>query len=73
MRLRRFVIMVAGLASLSLPLATAQADGFYKGKLFTIVVGFSPGGGYDTYARVVSRHIGKRQGTHFGSLIVSFR
>jgi tripartite-type tricarboxylate transporter receptor subunit TctC len=59
MRLRRFVIMLAGLASLSLPLAAAQADDFYKGKLFTIVVGFSPGGGYDTYARVVSRHIGK--------------
>ncbi len=34
-----------------------RADDFYKGKLFTIVVGFSPGGGYDTYARVLSRHM----------------
>ena len=33
----------------------ARADDFYKGKLFTIVVGFSPAGGYDNYARVLSR------------------
>src|SRR6476646_9303948 len=32
---------------------------FYKGKTFRIVVGFSPGGGYDVYARVLARHIGR--------------
>jgi tripartite-type tricarboxylate transporter receptor subunit TctC len=37
---------------------TARADDFYKGKLFTIVVGFSPAGGYDNYARVLARYIG---------------
>jgi tripartite-type tricarboxylate transporter receptor subunit TctC len=37
--------------------APARADDFYKGKTFTIVVGFSPAGGYDTYARVLARHI----------------
>lgn len=37
--------------------APGRADDFYKGKQFTIVVGFSPGGGYDTYARVLARHI----------------
>ncbi len=37
--------------------AVGRADDFYKGKLFTIVVGFSPGGGYDTYARVLSRYM----------------
>jgi tripartite-type tricarboxylate transporter receptor subunit TctC len=36
----------------------AQADDFYKGKTFTIVVGFSPAGGYDSYARVLARYIG---------------
>ncbi len=36
----------------------ARADDFYKGKLFTIIVGFSPGGGYDVYARTVARYIG---------------
>lgn len=39
--------------------AAARADDFYKGKTFTIVVGFTPGGGYDTYARNLARHIGK--------------
>ncbi|MPZ37786.1 MAG: hypothetical protein GEU95_06935 [Rhizobiales bacterium] len=38
--------------------AHAQAD-FYKGKTVTIVVGFSPGGGYDINARAVARHIGR--------------
>jgi tripartite-type tricarboxylate transporter receptor subunit TctC len=35
---------------------SAQSADFYKGKTLTIVVGFSPGGGYDTYARLLSRH-----------------
>jgi tripartite-type tricarboxylate transporter receptor subunit TctC len=36
----------------------ARADDFYKGKVFTIVVGFTPAGGYDNYARNVARYIG---------------
>jgi tripartite-type tricarboxylate transporter receptor subunit TctC len=32
---------------------------FYKGKTVRIVVGFSAGGGFDTYARVLARHMGK--------------
>ena len=34
-------------------------ESFYKGKTIRIVVGFSPGGGYDTYARAIARHMGK--------------
>ncbi len=41
-----------------LAVTAAHAGDFYKGKDFTIVVGFSPGGGYDTYARNVARYIG---------------
>src|SRR5574341_955963 len=37
----------------------AGADDFYKGKSIRIVVGFSAGGGFDTYARAISRHMGK--------------
>jgi tripartite-type tricarboxylate transporter receptor subunit TctC len=33
------------------------AQDFYKGKTLTIVVGFSPAGGYDVYARSVARRI----------------
>ena len=37
--------------------AFAQSD-FYKGKTVTLVVGYSVGGGYDQYARVLARHLG---------------
>src|SRR5262249_36581197 len=40
----------------------ARADGiedFYKGRTVLLVIGYSVGGGYDTYGRLLSRHIGK--------------
>ena len=40
--------------------ATAQGPAsFYKGKTLRIVVGFTPGGGYDIYARALARHYGR--------------
>ena len=39
--------------------ATASAQDFYKGKAVRIIVGFSPGGGFDTYTRALARHMGK--------------
>ena len=39
--------------------AAAAADDFYKGKSIRIVVGFSAGGGFDTYARAIARHMSK--------------
>jgi len=32
---------------------------FYRGKVLRVIVGFAPGGGYDTYTRLLSRHLGK--------------
>ncbi len=37
----------------------AAQDSFYKGKTFTVVIGYSPGGGYDSYGRLMARHIGR--------------
>ena len=37
----------------------ASADDFYQGKTIRIVVGFSAGGGFDTYARAIARHMSK--------------
>ncbi|HKY09227.1 MAG TPA: tripartite tricarboxylate transporter substrate-binding protein [Candidatus Binatia bacterium] len=37
----------------------AAADEFFRGKVIRIVVGFSAGGGFDTYARTLSRAMGK--------------
>lgn len=34
-------------------------ESFYRGKTVRIVVGFSPGGGFDVYSRAISRHIGR--------------
>ena len=38
--------------------AGAQAK-FFEGKTVRIVVGFSAGGGYDTYSRAIGRHLGR--------------
>lgn len=34
-------------------------DGFFKGKTIRLIVGLAPGGGFDTYSRVIARHMGK--------------
>jgi tripartite-type tricarboxylate transporter receptor subunit TctC len=39
--------------------AAAQDDGFYRGKTISIIIPIGPGGAYDAYARLVSRHLGK--------------
>ncbi|MDP6559461.1 MAG: hypothetical protein QF619_04980 [Candidatus Binatia bacterium] len=37
----------------------ASGDDFFRGKTIRFIVGFSPGGGYDTYTRYIARYIGK--------------
>ena len=36
---------------------SAAAEDFYAGKTVTVIVGFAPGGGVDTTARTVARHL----------------
>src|SRR5216684_3081801 len=48
----------------ALVFAAAQAragsvEDFYRGKSITLVIGYSVGGGYDLYGRLVARHLGK--------------
>lgn len=45
--------------SIALLFSNAFADEFYQGKTIHFVVGAPAGGGYDTYARAVARHLGK--------------
>ena len=56
-------IRVAGIAlAAGLLTQPAQADAvsdFYKGKQLDLVVGHQPGTGFDVYARVLQRHLGK--------------
>jgi tripartite-type tricarboxylate transporter receptor subunit TctC len=37
----------------------ARAQDFFKDKTLTFIVGYSPGGTYDQYTRLLARHIGK--------------
>mgnify|MGYP003351940805 CR=1 FL=1 len=40
--------------------AKAADEDFFKGKTITIYIGFSPGGTYDLFGRMVARFIGKQ-------------
>ncbi len=41
------------------PLSSVSGEEFFKGKTIRLIVGFSPGGGFDTYTRLIARHLGR--------------
>ncbi len=53
------IVMVSALVLALVPSLSLGADDFFKGKTIRFVVGFSPGGGFDTYTRLIARHFGK--------------
>lgn len=57
--LRVTVLLLMFMASPQALLAAAAPDDVYRGKVIRIVVGFSAGGGFDTFARTVARYMGK--------------
>lgn len=61
---RQSVMGGAGVACVALVAATSSTAAqtpaeFYKGKNVNVVIGYSAGGGFDAYARLLARHIGK--------------
>src|SRR5262245_18149870 len=56
--------LIVGMLAASIALAPparaqdAVAD-FYRNRTINLIVGYSVGGGYDTYARILARHIGR--------------
>jgi len=56
-------LFVAGvgfaLAQLTQASRAAGVEDFYKGRSLSIIIGYSVGGGYDTYGRLLSRYIGE--------------
>jgi tripartite-type tricarboxylate transporter receptor subunit TctC len=44
---------------MSCPAHAQSVEDFYRGKTVNLIIGYSVGGGYDLYGRLVSRHIGK--------------
>src|SRR5262249_61066260 len=57
------VVLAASCVTACLGAGAAAAqdavEAFYRGKTVTITVGSAVGGGYDTYARLVARHLGR--------------
>src|ERR1700732_4161168 len=53
-----FAFAAACVAANAAP-AQYAVEAFYRGKVVTIVVGSAVGGGFDTYARLVGRHLGR--------------
>jgi tripartite-type tricarboxylate transporter receptor subunit TctC len=62
--MRRFRHQLAALAgavallAAAGPAASAGGEDFYKGRNVSLIIGYSVGGGYDLYARVLAAHIG---------------
>jgi tripartite-type tricarboxylate transporter receptor subunit TctC len=49
----------AVLLGLDAPAHAQSVEDFYRGRTVTILVGFTSGGGYDLYARLLGRHINR--------------
>jgi tripartite-type tricarboxylate transporter receptor subunit TctC len=54
-----FKIGIATLVVAMLSISAPAQESFYAGKTITLVVGYSAGGGYDIYARMLARHYGR--------------
>lgn len=54
---RRSVVAALAGSAVARSVSAAPAGEFYRGKTLTTVVGFAPGGGVDTAARVIARHL----------------
>jgi tripartite-type tricarboxylate transporter receptor subunit TctC len=58
--LARTTSVVLAIVALAVHPADAQTvEEFYKSNRITITVGYGPGGGYDVFARLLGRHLGK--------------
>lgn len=57
MRIASALLAVAGVVAAAG--APARAEDFYRGKTITLLVGSAEGGGYDQYARLLARHMGR--------------
>lgn len=53
------ILALAALLAGTVGAKAQSVEEFYRGKTVTIAIGFTPGGGYDLYARLLARHLGK--------------
>lgn len=55
----RTAILVSAIALTVQPAAAQTPEEFFKGRNINVYIGFSPGGSYDFFGRLVARHIGR--------------
>ncbi len=56
----RLALCLLAALTFAAPQACAESvEDFYRGKTVTLVIGYSAGGGYDLYGRLLARYIGK--------------
>ena len=51
-------LLLALVVGVCLPSLIHAATPYYEGKTIKLIVGFSAGGGFDTYSRLIARHLG---------------
>jgi Tripartite tricarboxylate transporter family receptor len=56
--MKSFLVVIAMLCFAAVQ-SSARAQDYYKDKTLTVIVGYSPGGSFDLYARVLGRYIGR--------------
>src|SRR5690242_1678733 len=52
-------LLSLALLIVSAPAHAQSVEDFYKGKAVNLIIGYSVGGGYDLYGRLVARYLGK--------------
>ena len=58
--LRKWLCIVLTLLAVLAPQLRAETlDEFYRAKRINLIVGYGPGGGYDVFARLLARHLGR--------------
>jgi len=55
----RAALALGILTALATPARAADVADFYKGRNVNLIIGYSVGGGYDLYGRVLARHLGR--------------
>jgi tripartite-type tricarboxylate transporter receptor subunit TctC len=62
-RIRAGIVLAAGIGFVLLNSApsadAAEVEDFYRGRTVSLIIGYSVGGGYDTYGRLLSRYLGE--------------
>jgi tripartite-type tricarboxylate transporter receptor subunit TctC len=62
-------LLLGSAVSPALAQGTSDKGDFYRGRTITLAVGYSTGGGYDQYARLLARHLGRHIAGNPGVLV----